>query len=205
MKTCSKCNRALPPDCFVKSERYLDGLYPSCKECRKKVRDDRLSKNPMCCRCKTERHLKSQPYCYRCSRIASGRPPERIRRRALSPDLCPVCNERPKSGNHSYCLKCKGQMHKNWMKSKGGQWAYSTMRGTRHKLVARAYVNHLVQRHQLIPQPCEVCGNLEVEAHHNSYENPLDIRWICKEHHDALERWIRMKRKKSVDRTPALP
>lgn len=91
------------------------------------------------------------------------------------------------------------------MRKNGGQWAYATKNGTRHKLVARAYVNHLRQRHKLLPKPCEICGKLEVEVHHNDYENALDIRWLCSEHHDALERWLRMKRKKSVDRNKRLP
>lgn len=30
---------------------------------------------------------------------------------------------------------------------------------------------------------CDVCGCDDVQAHHDDYSKPLDIRWLCKEHH----------------------
>jgi hypothetical protein len=41
---------------------------------------------------------------------------------------------------------------------------------------------------RLIKQPCEVCGITEyVEAHHRNYFNPLDINWLCIEHHNERD------------------
>lgn len=196
MKTCTRCKRSLSLDCFVISSRYTCGRHPHCKECRKALRVIRLANNPLCARCKLEPHRPNHDWCLKCQRLSIGRSPVRYRRKALEPHLCPVCNIRPKV-EHRSCRQCANSERKKWIKSKGGQWAYCTRLGNRHKLVARAYVNHQVHAGKLQRLPCEVCGKLESEAHHNSYENPLDIRWLCMGHHDALERWIRMKSKKN--------
>lgn len=194
MKTCSKCRRDLPLDQFVKSSRYRDGKYPLCKDCRKESRMKSLAANPLCVRCKKEPHYQTNFYCLECARILQGGLPVRQRHHSKDPFTCPKCGG-PRKHRRRWCAKCHNEAQKKWLKSKGGQWAYASSRGQRHKLVARRYVMTMIERGKLKRKPCEVCGRLEVEAHHNTYEDPLDIRWLCSEHHDALERWLFKKRK----------
>ena len=35
----------------------------------------------------------------------------------------------------------------------------------------------------LVRQSCEVCGAKKVDAHHDDYSKPLDVRWLCRRHH----------------------
>lgn len=37
---------------------------------------------------------------------------------------------------------------------------------------------------RLIKKPCSVCGVTEkVEAHHPDYDYPLEVVWLCRQHH----------------------
>jgi len=40
---------------------------------------------------------------------------------------------------------------------------------------------------RLQKQPCEVCGEKGVHAHHDDYSKPLKIRWLCPVHHGATK------------------
>ena len=48
---------------------------------------------------------------------------------------------------------------------------------------ARDKVYHAIRAGKLVKQPCEVCGSELVEAHHDDYNYPLQVRWLCKKHH----------------------
>lgn len=53
------------------------------------------------------------------------------------------------------------------------------------KRKAHTRVSNAVRDGRLERLPCEVCGAPTVEAHHNDYAAPLDVRWLCKVHHEA--------------------
>lgn len=48
---------------------------------------------------------------------------------------------------------------------------------------ARSRVNHAKERGELIEQPCEICGATPADAHHDDYNKPLEIRWLCRKCH----------------------
>jgi hypothetical protein len=52
----------------------------------------------------------------------------------------------------------------------------------RHRV--RALTRGYIKAGKLIKLPCEICGiNENVEAHHDDYTKPMDIRWLCRHHH----------------------
>ena len=53
----------------------------------------------------------------------------------------------------------------------------------RKKANARSYVNTYVRRKKVERKPCEVCQNEKAEKHHEDYDKPLDVKWLCRSCH----------------------
>lgn len=45
---------------------------------------------------------------------------------------------------------------------------------------------HLRKRNIKKPLFCEYCNRINPEGHHDNYNKPLNIRWLCKKHHVML-------------------
>src|ERR1017187_7028487 len=93
----------------------------------------------------------------------------------------PYCNQcqeewpqRKKEGIPVQCPRCK---RNDWNGPK--KWTLRAM------AFAHTTIQSVVKKGTLVKQPCERCGDLNVEAHHENYDRPLDVRWLCKKHHVA--------------------
>ena len=64
---------------------------------------------------------------------------------------------------------------------KRGPWDYAKEHPDRIK--AGSKVNYAILAVKLVRQPCEACGNSKVDAHHDDYSKPLEVRWLCRSHH----------------------
>lgn len=51
---------------------------------------------------------------------------------------------------------------------------------------AQQKLRYAVKIGRLSKGPCEVCGTTRVDGHHDDYSKPLDVRWLCRQHHIAL-------------------
>lgn len=51
------------------------------------------------------------------------------------------------------------------------------------KYRAHTMVNNQKRKGNLHEQPCEICGCNNVVAHHDDYDKPLNVRWLCQAHH----------------------
>ena len=56
------------------------------------------------------------------------------------------------------------------------------------KYKARYTVNNAVRWGRLHKLPCQVCGVVKVQAHHDDYREPLMVTWLCEKHHRELHR-----------------
>jgi hypothetical protein len=62
---------------------------------------------------------------------------------------------------------------------------------SRDKLEAHAAVRVALRQGLLRRGNCEICGSFRVDAHHENYSRPLEVRWLCRRHHQALHAEIR--------------
>jgi hypothetical protein len=187
VKTCSKCKKDFQRERFVKSPRYVDGLYPICKFCRKETRLKGLVKKVLCSHCRCRPHAKSNAWCARCQRIERGRNAEpRFRRDTSNRTLCSCCKKAPRQRYHRYCRKCQNKYNNDWFKRT--KWYMNLSQEQKRKMVNRRYFSNLVSTGKEPRMPCEVCGK-PAEIHHLDYEHRTkNIRWLCKEHHVEAER-----------------
>jgi hypothetical protein len=51
------------------------------------------------------------------------------------------------------------------------------------KIKAQYTLTNAVRDKRIKKQPCAICGNEKVEAHHYDYKKPLDVIWLCVKHH----------------------
>lgn len=61
--------------------------------------------------------------------------------------------------------------------------SFDWMKRNPEKRAAHHAVNNAVRDGRLTKRPCEVCGNPNSQGHHDDYSKPLEVRWLCPQHH----------------------
>ena len=64
----------------------------------------------------------------------------------------------------------------------------------RKKNKVRSVVKKALKTHTLHKRPCLKCGDLNAEAHHEDYDQPLEVMWLCRTHHLRLHLLTRKKK-----------
>jgi hypothetical protein len=93
---------------------------------------------------------------------------------------CSKCDN-PRAAGHRYCLSHKAE-YARLHRPKYSEMPYED----RLRANCRSKFNLYVHRGDIIPQPCEVCGEIKVEGHHEDYLKPLDVHWLCSPHHHEV-------------------
>jgi ribosomal protein S27AE len=76
----------------------------------------------------------------------------------------------------------KGENCPNW---KGGSYRHTITQRKRYpeKAKARWAVANALREGRLKREPCQECGEIKSEAHHEDYTKPLEVDWLCKKCH----------------------
>ena len=85
----------------------------------------------------------------------------------------------------------RGENNPNW---RGGisnnNYHYKKLQIERfpERVKARKQVHNAKKSGRLIPGHCEICGTDDnIQAHHPDYLKPLEVMWLCPEHHRMIE------------------
>lgn len=146
-------------------------------------------------------------WCAECCR-ASMRA-KRIRKRPLVPagmKRCPACGEvkalddfgrnaATSNGARSYCRPCDNADNRVRQREYVKTDRFRSLQSVRRKKEwkngkskARQFTLLAVHFGLLVKHPCEQCGSIKVQAHHEDYSKPLDVRWLCVAHHGEAHR-----------------
>ncbi len=128
---------------------------------------------------------------------------------------CPGCGESKTqeafSGTQSRCRSCRSALCKDWRKrhpdrqwashlrwrASRPEWKPRLETGRRNavtyrlahadRTTARAALRNALRRGEMVkPSQCSVCpSSIRIEAHHDDYEKPLEVRWLCAACHQA--------------------
>lgn len=155
---------------FCSSCVSRQGAVPACKHCKAARRSAKLAK----------------------ARLEKGMAP--LGQAVRSP-YCAVCGENKENKDSGYCNSCKRMAAKQRREllqesptfveeeRAAKRKRYRENEFHRLQIAVRITTWRSIKAGILTKQPCEVCGAKVVDAHHDDYAKPLDVRWLCRSHH----------------------
>jgi hypothetical protein len=119
--------------------------------------------------------------------------------------ICSKCQENERlKWHHSYCRKCYLELDRRryykyreerlaksqkYYQANKEKWIEKGKREDPKKKKARSTLrNHVHWKNRVIKKPCEVCGNPKSQGHHEDYDKPLEVIWLCSKHHGEKHR-----------------
>ncbi len=85
----------------------------------------------------------------------------------------------------------KLEQHKKYEKTeKGKVVSRNTAKRMRkrypEKFSAREKLRYEVRMGRIQKLPCQICGDIKSQAHHEDYAKPLEVIWLCQKHHNDV-------------------
>lgn len=151
-------------------KQYGENRSKICNEC-KKPKEENYMNDSLCKSCRSSIN-KNKRILFR---IENGLPLWGSGRK----NTCSSCGKLKEKDmvKESRCKSCKFEARKKNYPVKILDPVYKL------KTIARKTLNKYVSLGKINKMPCEVCGKEKVDAHHDDYMKPLDVRWLCRTHH----------------------
>ena len=189
-----KRNRAKrDADMAAKGKRpYGSGRNPNCSKCGQ-PKDPSFLTSGYCRACKAEANTLKRLN----ARLDRGQLPLGEGRKIY----CCNCGKVKETLKAGYCNACEAENDRNRRvvrKQQDPNFLQRERDKVNHKfktnLVAKVkkdihiLTNSATRLGVIKRQPCEICNEMKVDAHHDDYNKPLDVRWLCRKHHNQHHR-----------------
>lgn len=102
--------------------------------------------------------------------------------------ICALCGKTKKRtefiGESKYCNSCKIDYHGHKKRERSVK-RYKYIREGKGLTMwcAKQIVYNLKKMGLIFQNPCEICGNKKSISHHDDYNFPWLVRWLCLQHH----------------------
>ncbi len=87
----------------------------------------------------------------------------------------------------SRCIECNRKRCREFYKNNRKIYVTRDKIHT-EKTRARNSLKNAVRLGKIKKQPCEICGETKVDAHHEDYSKQFAVKWLCRKHHSELHR-----------------
>ena len=75
-------------------------------------------------------------------------------------------------------IKAKWRLnHKEEILEKQRAYGKQYRKRNKEKIKAHYILNNAIKRGEIIRQPCEICGNIKSQAHHEDHTKPFEVHW----------------------------
>jgi len=137
--------------------------------------------------------LKVDRTCKECIREAAAEYKERNRER-----IAEYCRERYKN-KLAHIKSVRARYQSTEAGRKANLRAVAVQKKKSPEKIRARYIFYAAVKGRKIEQlPCSVCGNPKSEGHHHDYSKPLEVTWLCREHHVALHVKLKQKEKEAA-------
>jgi hypothetical protein len=198
MKKCSKCNEEKDLENFGKDKIRKDGLNPYCKECLKKRYEEIKVNDPQ----KLKKWRQSYNARHRLKIIDYqvkylGENREKVlasKRESYEKNKIEIAKRRAIKRRTEEGREKARQHGKKSRDKTGNAIKYVTKwrKANPHKSAVHIFVLWAVRVGVMKkPDACEQCGKIwKIQAHHENYEKPMDVNWLCSVCHGEKHRKI---------------
>lgn len=170
MKICTRCKIEKDDSGFGNSKNRKDGLSVYCKLCKSLEAKKYGSENREKCAEKLRKWREKNP---QKSKEYSARDREKNHEKIAARRARPEAREKIRKLASEWVKKNKDRHRKNCKEWKNR----NRLKTNAHSLIAKHLVREKLER----PTQCEKCmTQCKPEAHHEDYNKPLDVQWLCR-------------------------